>query len=236
MKIKNKIVLTIVGLLLFATAGYSQNKFDVNAQAKSMHYWRGLRVTEGVMTGTSVGYFGENFSTYAWGGLSVDGSYKEVTNCFSYSKNNFRVTLLDIFNFSGVQDVEYFNYNKDETVHFLDLSVGYSFSFMNVSWATVIYGNDLLANGDQRYSTYVQVEFPIKVKDVTVTPFIAPAFALNSEAETMLYGDDSFGIANMGLSVGKTLKFAEKEFPVSATLGYNTILKEASVQLAVNLF
>lgn len=235
MKIQNKICLLIAIICCYSSV-QAQDNFDVNVQAKSMHYWRGLRVTEAVMTGTSVGYFGDNLSVYAWGGLSVDGKYKEVTNIISYKKGNFKVTLCDIYNFSGATNPDYFNYKKEETLHFIDLEVAYSFSFMNLSVATVIYGNDRELGDVQKYSTYVNMSFPIKLEKVTVTPYISPAFALNGDAKTMLYGDDNFGIANVGLIVGKTLTFADKKFPVAATLGYNVVLDQASVQLAVNLF
>ncbi len=235
MKIHTKICF-VIALICCYTSVQSQGRFDLSVQAKSMHYWRGLRVTEAVMTATSVGYFGDHFSAYAWGGLSIDGKYKEVTNIISYKKENFEVTFRDIFNFSGVDDPKYFNYDENETLHTLDIQLGYRFSFMHLSVATVIYGNDREGVDLQRYSTFVNLAFPIRLEKITVTPYISPAFALNGDAETMLYGDKNIGISNVGLIVGKTLVFADKKFPVSATLGYNMVLDQASVQLAVSLF
>lgn len=215
----------------------AQSKVDVKLQMKTMHYWRGLRVTDAAMTGTSLGYFGDHFSAYAWGGLSFNGEYKEVTNVLSYNQNNWSVTLIDIYNFSGLDTIEYFNYNKGECNHLVDLTLGYSFPFMNVAWSTVLYGNDLTVDEDQRFSTYVLFEFPIELKEgVKLTPYIAPAFTLNGDAEQMVYGDENFGVANIGFQVNRSFKVNEMDFPVSATLGYNTILNQASIQLAIDLF
>jgi hypothetical protein len=232
--LKKSVLLTLVFFSL--TTGYGQNKVDVGLQMKTMHYWRGLKVTDAAMTGTSLGYFGDNFSAFAWGGLSFNGEYKEVTNVIKYSINNLSVTLTDIYNFSDLDTVEYFNYNKDECKHLVDLTVGYSFRFMNVSWSTILYGTDRTADNDQRFSTYVLFEFPFELDGVTLTPYVAPAFALNGNAEQMLYGDENLGVANIGLNVKRSFKVNELDFPVTATLGYNTILNQASIQLAIDLF
>jgi len=232
---KKNLFILLISLLLINNA-YSQGKADVNLQIKTMHYWRGLKVTNSAMAGTSVGYFADKFSAFAWGGMSFDGSYKEVTNILSYKPGKLSFTLIDIYNFSGLEEIEYFNYKKGETGHLVDLTVGYNFDFMNFSWSTILYGNDLNAAGDHRYSTYVLLQVPFEVDGITFAPYIAPAFALNGDAEQMLYGDDNFGIANVGFSVSKTITTSAKEWPVSATLGYNTILNQASIQLAIDIF
>lgn len=231
----------IIIIILFISIGpslWAQGGFNVNVQAKSMHYWRGLRVTNGLMTGTSVGYFGENFSAYAWGGLSVDGDYKEVTGVVSYASKNFSTMLIDIYNFSGMRNMDYFNYNGNISNHIIDLTLAYDFSAVNVAWSTVLFGNDRIpATGDFRYSTYVEIGVPVMVNESSVTPFIAPAFALNPDANAMLYGnDESFGIANVGLKVHRDVTISEYTVPVSAVLGFNTALNQASIQVAANLF
>ncbi|GET29947.1 hypothetical protein [Prolixibacter sp. SD074] len=117
-----------------------------------MHYWRGLKVTNGLMTGTSVGYFSNHFSLYGWGGLSIDGSYTEVTGIAKYTNKNYSLTLVDIDNFSGLPKVDYFNYKAKETNHIVDLTAAYQFPFMSLSWSTVLYGNDrVVGTSTQRY-------------------------------------------------------------------------------------
>ncbi len=233
-----KIILIAVIALATSFTLMAQGRFDVNVQAKSMHYWRGLRVTDGFMTGTSAGYFSESFSAFVWGGLSIDGDYKEVTPVISYSAGNFSATLIDINNFSGLEKIDYFNYDAETTNHIVDLTVGYNFDFMHVAWSTILYGNDRIpGTDDQRYSTYVEIGFPLKVNETSVTPFIAPAFALNGDAETMIYGnDESAGIANVGFRVNRIVEIGDYKLPVSAEVGINTATEQASVQLAVNLF
>lgn len=225
-------------LMVVSTTLAAQGQFNVNVQAKTMHYWRGLRVTDAFMTGTSAGYFSDHFSAYVWGGLSLNGEYKEVTPVISYTKNDFSATLIDINNFSGLQTIDYFNFDAGGTNHIIDLTLGYNFDFVNVAWSTILYGNDHIPGTDeQRYSTYVEFGFPVKLKETSVTPFIAPAFTLNGDAEAMLYGDDeSAGIANVGFRVYRIVEISDYKLPVSAEVGFNTAMEQASVQLALNLF
>jgi hypothetical protein len=233
-----KILLVMIFPLVTTMTLMGQGKFDVNVQAKTMHYWRGLRVSDGFMTGTSAGYFSKNFSAYVWGGLSIDGDYKEVTPVISYNTGNLSATLIDINNFSGLNKIDYFNYDAATTNHIVDLTLSYKFDFMHVSWSTILYGNDRIPGTDeQRYSTYVELGVPLEVNQTSVTPFIAPAFVLNGDAETMIYGnDESAGIANVGFRINRIVEFGDYQFPVSAEVGFNPALEQASVQLAVNLF
>ncbi|MDZ7777251.1 MAG: hypothetical protein U5L09_17375 [Bacteroidales bacterium] len=229
---------SIALIMLISANAFAQGGFNVHSEAKTMHYWRGLRVTDAFMIGTSAGYFGDSFSAFVWGGLSLNGEYKEVTPVISYSTGNFSATLIDINNFSGLEKIDYFNFDAETTNHIVDLTLGYDFTFMHVAWSTILYGNDrITGTGHQRYSTYVEFGFPVKVNKTSVTPFIAPAFALNGDAETMIYGDDEkAGIANVGFRVNRIVEISDYKLPVTAEVGFNTALEQASVQLSLNLF
>ena len=49
-------------------------------------------------------------------------------------------------------------------------------------------------------------------------------------------GRQNFDLVNVGLTASKTLKFADSDFPVSATTMWNPSTGIARVQLAVTLF
>ncbi len=237
MKTKN-IYLIAIFLFLGTFTASAQGKFEMHLQFNTMHYWRGLRVSDGPIMASSVGYFSKGFSAFVWSGVSFTGNYKEVDPVINFTHKNLSITLLDINNFSGLTSIKYFNYDKNTTNTILDMSVAYKFSFMDISWATIIYGNDRIAGtSEQRFSTYVEIGVPIKIKDYSVRPFIAPAFTLNSKAETMLYSNNKgFSIVNVGFDVSKTLTINKHSFPISAVFGINPALNQASVQISVNLF
>jgi hypothetical protein len=225
--------------LLFPSLLFSQGDFNVRLDVKNMHYWRGLRVSDGFVTAPMVGYYNQGFAAFVWGGLSVDGRYREVSQIISYSSGGFSVTLLDIFNFSGLENADYFNFRAAETNHITDLSVAYTFGEtlpLNILLATVIFGNDRDTNGDNRYSTYLEAGFPFVYDDYSVQPFLAFGFAPGGNDGNSLYGNNSFDVVNVGLRVNRPVTVGNHIMPVTGTLGFNPSLKTASVEIAISLF
>ena len=90
---------------------------------------------------------------------------------------------------------------------------------------------------EQRYSTYVQVSYPL-VKDskVNFNAFAGAGFSLNGHTHLYGYGEQNFALVNVGLTASNTLKFLDLSIPVSATTLWNPALKIARVQLAATLF
>ncbi|MFW5708531.1 MAG: hypothetical protein ACOCX0_01760 [Bacteroidota bacterium] len=238
----NKYIKTLVVLLVFVVlvgSARAQGTFNVSLDAKNMHYWRGLRVSDGFVTAPMVGYYSESLSIFAWGGLSLDGQYREVSKIISYSTGNFSVTLLDIFNFTGLADADYFNFKADETNHITDLSLGYNFGQeipLNLMWATIIYGNDRDSNGDNRYSTYLEASYSVLADNYVVQPYVAAGFALAGADDNSLYGAKAFDLVNLGLRVSRSVILGNHTIPVTGTMGYNPSLKQASVEIAISLF
>jgi hypothetical protein len=239
MKKTQKILLITFLLLLTSMATHAQGRFNVSMDAKNMHYWRGLRVSDGFVTAPMVGYYNGGFAVFAWGGLSVDGNYKEVSQIISYSTGGFNITLLDIFNFTGAPNADYFNFKSDETNHITDLSVGYDFLEtlpLRLMFATVIYGNDRDSNGDNRYSSYLEAGIPLIYETYMVQPYAALGFAFRSADDNSLYGSNSFDLVNIGVRVNRTVELGNCNLPVTGTLGFNPSLKQASVEIALSLF
>lgn len=226
-------------LVLITSGVFAQGQFNVSMDVKNMHYWRGLRVSDGFVTAPMVGYYNEGFAVFAWGGLSVDGQYKEVSQIVSYTTGNFNITLLDIFNFTGAPDADYFNFQADETNHITDLSIAYDFTDnipLRLMFASVIYGNDRDSNGDNRYSSYLEATLPFVRETFVVSPYAAVGFALNSADDNSLYGANAFDLVNIGLRVSRPVTLGSYTLPVTGTLGFNPSLKQASVEIALSLF
>lgn len=186
-----------------------------------------------------VGYYNEGFAAFAWGGMSLDGNFREVSKIISYTTGNFNVTLLDIFNFSGPADYDYFNFKSDETTHITDLSIAYNFTEtipLRLMMATVVFGNDRDSEGDNRYSTYLEAAFPFTRETYIVQPYIAAGLAFSGTDDNSLYGQNAFDIVNVGLRVSRAATLGSYTFPVTGTMGYNPSLKQASIEIALSLF
>lgn len=161
-----------------------------------------------------------------------------------YASNGFSIGLWDLFNTRGVASPDVWDYDKESTGHLLDLRTSYNFGKefpLTLEADVLLYGSgdSQLNDGDleQRYSTYVQVSYPL-VKDskVNLNAFAGAGFSLNGD--THLYGDgeENFDLVNVGLTASKTLKFLDLSIPVSATTLWNPALKFARVQLAATIF
>ena len=223
--------------LLFAQ---NEGRFDAGLSVKNMHYWRGLRVSDALVTAPTIGYYNGGFSAFVWGGMSVDGKYREVSHIVSYQTHGFSITLLDIFNFSGQTDPEFFNYKKAETTHLIDLSVAYQFNEkfpLRILAATMLFGNDRLPDGNARYSTYIETGYRFTAANTKLEPFVSFGTALAAHAETGLYtGDKASGIVQVGLMLHRNVETKKVSFPVNLKLGYNPTLNETGIELSLGVF
>lgn len=237
-KIQNLILLPLL-LSLLSTPLNAQGRFNIGMGIKNMHYWRGLRVSDGFVTAPMVGYYNGGFSVFTWAGMSVDGDYREVSQIVSYSAGNFNITLLDIFNFSGLPEFDYFNFDPDETNHITDISVSYDYTEsipLRTTLATIIYGNDRNADGSNRFSSYLRLGVPFAREGFEVEPFVAAGYALNPKDETSLYGNAPFAIVNIGIKVAKEIRIGDIIIPIAGVTGFNPSLKQASAEVAISLF
>jgi hypothetical protein len=253
-----KILLILLVVVCSVQIGWAQeaelkdSPIDFSVNLQSNHLWRGLVITDKpvimVYTSLKLNESG-SFTTGFWGGMSFsnesDGtSYKEINYFVQYAKNGFSIGLWDLFNTRGVASPDVWDYDNETSGHLLDLRTSYNFGEkfpLTLEADVLLFGSgdgqyDVL-DFEQRYSTYVQVSYPlIRDSKVNLSGFVGGGFSLNGD--THLYGDgqENFDIVNVGLTASKTLKLADLSIPVSATTMWNPSLKIARVQLAVTLF
>lgn len=254
--------IALAGLaLLIAFGASAQDKgtspFATHLQVKNMHLWRGYAVTEAPMTALDVSYTCPNTSLKfgVWGGAGFNGDYREFDYYIAYNKGGFKFEVWDIYNFStSMPSTKLFDYDQKTTRHFIDATIGYQFGTefpLYLSASTIIYGKDRdvlptdalttipgtdpLRRGDNRYSTYVHVEYPIYSKDgYDVKLYMGGAFALNGQKQNF-YASKS-NIVATGFVVSKNVTIGSYSLPISATALWNPELNSGNIQLAVNLF
>jgi hypothetical protein len=225
---------------------------DFSVDLKTSHLWRGLIISDKPMAAVFIKLKlneSGSFSTGFWGGMAFsnesDGtSYKEINYYLQYSKSGFSIGLWNLFNTRGVDSPDIWNYSKETTGHILDLRTSYNFgeSFPLSLEANVFLRGSVDAqytdfNFEQRYSTYVQVSYPLlKESKVAVSGFVGAGFSLNGD--THLYGDgtQNFDLVNVGFTASKTVKFGDHRLPFSVNTLWNPSVKYARVQLIVHLF
>ncbi|TXD54460.1 MULTISPECIES: hypothetical protein [unclassified Polaribacter] len=225
---------------------------DFSVDLKTSHLWRGLIISDRPMAAVFLKLKLDksgSFSTGFWGGVAFanesDGtSYQEINYYVQYAKNGLSLGLWNLFNTRGAANPNVWDYDKKTTYHFLDLRTSYHFgkSFPLTLEADVLLfgsrdGQYTNLDFEQRYSTYVQVSYPlIKESKVDVSAFVGAGFSLNGN--THLYGDgtQNFDLVNVGLTASKTVKFGDHSVPFSVNTLWNPSVKYARVQLIVHLF
>lgn len=254
-------IISIIGL-----AGYAQkttlsentitegngepSRLDFNVGLETSHLWRGLVINDGITATGNIHYTfdkNRNFKVGIWGGAGFDGKYHEINYYIQYQKNNFSIGIWDLFNSTGIENPEVFNYDKLSTTHLVDLRTSYRFpeSFpLRVELDILLYSGlndrELSRSNDfkSRYSTYAELSYPvISNQTVNLNVFMGAGFAL--DGHSYLYSnkaESSFGIVNTGIKVSKDLSVFDYKLPVSATAMWNPENKIARVQLDVNLF
>ena len=217
--------------------------FDFNLQVKNMHLWRGYRVTDAPMTAANVSYTSKSakFKAGIWGGAGFNGDYTEFDYYVSYTNGGFSLSLWDINNFSSFPNAEIFDYSKETTSHFVDLTAAYAFKKIpfSISWSTILLGRDTFLDDSGKlsnaYSNFLQINSTIyKDTDSSLSIYIAGAFAFNS-SESHFYGTKFLN--SFGLTFSKDVKvFNKKYIPVSASAMWNTDLQYGGLKVAVDLF
>lgn len=221
-------------MLVSAPAAVAQN-LNLGVGLQNMHLWRGLQVADGgvISADVNLGLFKDNFKIGLWGGTDITGRYKEFDYYLSYSIAGFSVSVWDIFNYSpGIygSDKSYniFNYNRNSTIHFIDVSLGYNFDVLlnvplSVNWSTIIQGRDLNSSGTNMYSTYVYAEYSVfRNEKWKVDLGLGGVFGLNrteADGKSNFYGNDMLN--QISLKTSYNLRIKDFTFPLFAHAMWN---------------
>ena len=250
-----KKTLVLIAAFLFSSVSLiaqEAERLDFNLDLKSNHLWRGITVTDAPMAAVDINYAldkNKHLKLGIWGGMGFsdvkDVHYTEINYYINYSKNRFSIGIWDVFNSSGrakgAKDNEIFRYDREATGHRFDLRASYIFSEsfpLKIEGGPSFYGDDRKLNGDQRFSTYAELSYPvIRNHKVNLNAFVGSAFALNG-GESHFYGNgkNDFDIVNVGITASKDIPVLGYKLPVSATAMWNPSVKEARVQIAASLF
>lgn len=252
--------LFFLGQITFKAAAQSRDTtykpIETHLQVKSMHLWRGLEITTAPYLLGIVNFTDKsgNFKIGARGSSGWNGEYRQMDYFTSYQYKNARIVIYDIYNYSKTLPLStnLFDYKATTTRHFIDATIGYTISKkfpLDISWSTIIAGRDRdvlsgdsastggkdpLRRGKNRYSTYVQLTYPIALNDVRLDFFVGGVFALNGQ-QNSFYGNKP-GIATLGVAANKKVTIGKYAFPVSLAPTWNPLRKTGGVVLGVTLF
>ncbi|MCF6240295.1 MAG: hypothetical protein L3J74_02990 [Bacteroidales bacterium] len=208
---------------------------NINADFVSRYIWRGQKLSEtpAIQPAISVDYKGFTIGTWASYSFGYE-PVQEIDLYLSYNTGNFTFTLYDYFypNNSLTDYVDYFDWNKETTQHWLEaiIEVGNFENLpLNLLVGVFFTGADIDANLNNQYSTYIEFSYDFNVQNVDAqlfagfTPFAA-------------YYSDGFNFVNIGLKASKEIKISDKfSLPLSGAFIINPAKKNVMFQAVVTL-
>ena len=219
-----KKVCLVISLVCLASVSSVKAKYgievDLGADIVSSYVWRGVK-SAGASVQPSLSASLGGFSLSAWGSTdftSNEGT-KEVDFTAAYEKSGFKIALTDYW-WDGEEAFRYFSYpNEGYSGHMLEATLGYTLpeAFpLSITWNTFFLGKgNKKANGDNSYSTYVEVAYPFSVKGIDMG--IATGFTPWENAT--LGTEKGFKVTSIMLNASKSIKITDSfSLPVFANI------------------
>lgn len=221
----------------------AQSDADIEAEISgdivSSYVWRGFKQA-GASVQPSLSFSLKGFTLGAWGSTDFTGNEsgkKEVDFYASYSVAGLDLTVTDYW-WDGEGAYRYFSSPKEgNSGHLLETSIGYTFpeAFpLSVSWNTFILGEgNKKANGDNSFSTYVEVAYPFSVKNID--------FAISAGFlpwESAVYGADmdGFKFTSLQLGASKEIKITDSfSVPIFANIIANPAVEDIHFVFGVTI-
>jgi hypothetical protein len=223
-----------ISLIVFSTiTNIVAQGFTVNTDIVSSYIWRGINQGSNQPNiQPAVSYASGKFSIGATGSGNFSGSLKELDLYATYTISPLFALTLNDYDWIFTANKSYFNYKNNETDHILEGSVSYAGieSFpLTASINTAFYGADKKADGNQAYSTYVELTYPVAVNAkifVGASLFDSPN----------VYNNSQFSIINVGLKISKSISITDKfSLPVYGIIGSNPNTKNAFFVVGITL-
>lgn len=156
-----KIILIL--LLGMTTVVSAQSNFHLGVDLQTKYVWRGMEMmteNSSPVLFPSVNYSKDGLYIYAMGGYSLNGLYAEVDMGVSYTWKWLTIGVNDYYypSVTSASD-NYFNWDKSNTGHWLEGTITMTPeripAYLTIS--NFFYGADKMPNGEQAYSTYVEL-------------------------------------------------------------------------------
>lgn len=214
--------------------------FNVSGDLVSSYIWRGMYQT-GASIQPTLGLSVGGFSFTAWGSTDFNGvvtetnpAAKEVDLTAAYSFGNLTISVADLW-WAGQGAGAYFNFDNHKTAHHFEAGIAYTLPVekfpLSIAWYTMFAGQDKKENGNQAYSSYVEMNYPFNVKgvDLNATCGIVPY-------KTAQYYTNGFAITNVALKGTKEIKFSDSfSMPVFAQAIWNPRMEDVHLVFGITL-
>lgn len=221
--------------------------FTVQGDLLSSYLWRGFYQT-GASFQPTLAFSVAGFSLTAWGSTDFDG-YKssegaankeiDLTAAYTFGNSGLTLSIADLW-WAGQGANKYFNFKSHETAHHFEAGLAYTLPVekfpLSVAWYTMFAGQDKDEDGNQNYSSYVELNYPFRVKmvDLTATCGFLPytSYGVYTGAKT----NDGFVVTNVALKGSTAIKFSDSfSLPIFAQAIWNPRMEDAHLVFGISL-
>ncbi|HOI26650.1 MAG TPA: hypothetical protein PLN63_02425 [Paludibacteraceae bacterium] len=205
-------VLAMAMMMLLPTAMFAVEadttgakvEFSAGADLVSSYVWRGSRVT-GASFQPAVGISYAGFSLGAWGSSDFKNMINEADFTLGYEIGGFSACVTDYFGpYVDTVAPKYF----ESKAHIMEATVGFDFASVTEKFPLSIavntnFLNDLDEEDEERYSTYIELGYPVTAGDVEL------AFALGLTPAKGMYSDN-LNVVNISIKGSKVIKVTDE--------------------------
>jgi hypothetical protein len=248
----NSFKIIIVGFVAAVAAAFvGVNKvqaqdFTIQGDLVSSYVWRGFYQT-GASFQPTLGFGAGNFSLTAWGSTDFDGASSaegvaakeiDLTAAYAFGESGLSLSVASLW-WGGQGANKYFNFKSHETAHHFEAGLAYTLPVENfplsIAWYTMFAGADKNDEGEQNYSSYVELNYPFSVKAVNLN--LTCGF-LPYEAGIGVYGvpNSGFAVTNVALKGTTDIKITDRfSIPVFAQAIWNPRMEDAHLVFGITL-
>lgn len=208
--LKISVLFTLIILFASNINVNAQGKVSIKPEVTTRHYWRGIMVSNTANFEMDMAYTNKNFTFGAWGGYAFDNTYSEFDFHVAYKfSDHFDIAVWDLFanrDRASIDDYDYWDFDRSTTNHLIDATLNFHLGEkfpLDISWSTMLYGRDLDKNGNQNYSTYVELGYPVEIGGEKIS-----LFAGYNLFDECTYGKDA-GFVNIGATATRNIKITE---------------------------
>ena len=199
-------------------------QFSTGADIVSSYVWRGVPQDRTVTGNPSLGspniqpyvsFTTGGFTIGSWASSSFLGNVKEVDIYATYAFSSALALTVTDYNWGFSNSYFYYGAGTD---HIYEATLAYTGSEkfpLSASINTMFAGADKLANGNNAFSSYLELGYQIS----PLAKVFVGASLMESPA---VYLTSGFGVTNVGLKVSKSIQITDKfSLPVYGILGLN---------------
>ena len=228
--------MAVAAVCMLGATSVKAQEFTIQGDFVSSYVWRGIYQGGAASFQPTLGFSAGNFSLTAWGSTSLSESNKEIdlTAAYKFGETGPALSVATLW-WDGQGAGNYFHFKSGDTGHHFEAGLAYTLPVekfpLSIAWYTMFAGQDKNVEGGQNYSSYVEFNYPFRVRmvDLNVTcgmvPYAAPQ-----------YNCDGFAVTNVALKGTTQIRFTDKfALPIFAQAVWNPRMEDAHLVFGITL-